>query len=86
MTSRSITGRDPETGDSLTVQVTNGHIDCIEKLNYSVDSYISAGLIDLQVNGFKGLDLNDGNLNNCNKMLLILIKNFKNLINYKLKN
>ena len=62
MTSRSITGRDPETGDSLTVQITNGHIDCIEKLNYSVDSYISAGLIDLQVNGFKGLDLNDGNL------------------------
>ena len=62
MTTRSVFGRDPETGQGLEVQFSNGLISSIKTVVNSPGPYLSSGLIDMQVNGFRGLDLNDGAL------------------------
>lgn len=63
MTTTRITGRDVITGQGMSVVVAEGRIAAIEPAGLtSGPPYLAAGLIDLQVNGFRALDLNDGAL------------------------
>ena len=63
MSMTRVTGRDVGTGQGIAVTVTDGRIAAIEPTDLeSSGSYLAAGLIDLQVNGYRGLDLNDGAL------------------------
>jgi len=58
----SITGRDPLTGNGITVTVWDGLITAVAESNGEGDVYLSAGLVDLQVNGYRGFDLNSPDL------------------------
>jgi N-acetylglucosamine-6-phosphate deacetylase len=52
-----VVGRDPATGDLLTVRVEGGRIARVDAQATDDDGpepYVSAGLVDLQVNGFAG--------------------------------
>ena len=62
MTAHRVCGRDPATGQGLDVTIADGRIAAIEPGGDGEGGYISAGLVDLQVNGYCGLDLNDGAL------------------------
>ncbi len=55
-----ISGRDPATGQGITVTAEGGRIAAIEYTEPAGQSYLCAGLIDLQINGYAGIDLNDG--------------------------
>jgi N-acetylglucosamine-6-phosphate deacetylase len=55
-----VEGRDPWSGRSLRVIADDGHIESVETIDRSVDLWLSPGLVDLQVNGFAGHDLNVG--------------------------
>lgn len=55
---QTLTGRDPHTGEPLTVRCSDGRITALEKGAPGEDLWLSAGLIDLQVNGYHGDDLN----------------------------
>ncbi|WP_342363453.1 N-acetylglucosamine-6-phosphate deacetylase [Terrarubrum flagellatum] len=57
-----LVGRDPATGQPVEISVANGRIAAIEPSGHDIDHFISPGLIDLQVNGYDGHDLNDGAL------------------------
>jgi N-acetylglucosamine-6-phosphate deacetylase len=61
MTTTRVTGRDVRSGQGISVTIADGRIAAIEPAGPEVTSsrYLAAGLIDLQVNGFGGLDLND---------------------------
>ncbi|MDE1996929.1 MAG: amidohydrolase family protein, partial [Rhizobiaceae bacterium] len=56
----TITGIDPATGNGIAVEVRAGLITAIRAEAKPHDGYLSAGLVDLQINGFGGLDLNGG--------------------------
>ncbi|EIM30535.1 N-acetylglucosamine-6-phosphate deacetylase [Microvirga lotononidis] len=58
----NIVGRDPATGESIAITVDGGVIAAIKSVDGANHDYLASGLIDLQVNGFAGLDLNDGHL------------------------
>jgi N-acetylglucosamine-6-phosphate deacetylase len=58
MSTTKITGRDPQSGHSIDVTVENGIIASIEETKSDTDLYLSAGFVDLQVNGCAGFDLN----------------------------
>jgi N-acetylglucosamine-6-phosphate deacetylase len=60
MTTTRVTGRDLATGHGISVVITDGRIAAIEPAELASGPWLAAGLIDLQVNGFRGLDLNDG--------------------------
>src|SRR6266702_1926043 len=65
MSTTRVTGRDVGTGQGITVTVTDRRIAAIEPTDLELGlsgPYLAAGLIDLQVNGYRGLDLNDGTL------------------------
>lgn len=55
-----ISGRDPATGQGIAITLEAGSISAIQPSEDAAGSYLSAGLVDLQVNGFAGIDLNDG--------------------------
>ena len=55
-----IDGRDPATGQGVAITVDEGRVTAVEASEEAGQSFLSAGLIDLQVNGFAGFDLNDG--------------------------
>lgn len=59
-TSRTLTvaGRDPATGRTLSVQIEDGRVVNVGAAPNETSSWLTPGLIDLQVNGFAGLDLN----------------------------
>jgi N-acetylglucosamine-6-phosphate deacetylase len=61
MTTR-VVGRDVGSGQGISVTVAGGRIAAIEPTDPELTTgpYLAAGLIDLQVNGFGGLDFNDG--------------------------
>jgi N-acetylglucosamine-6-phosphate deacetylase len=59
---KQILGRDPDTEQCIRVFVEDGNITAIEESEEASDLWISAGLIDLQVNGYAGLDLNSEDL------------------------
>jgi N-acetylglucosamine-6-phosphate deacetylase len=62
MNMKTITGRDPRTGSCLAVAVDDGAIVRVDESNTDTDLFLSPGLIDLQVNGCAGLDVNDPQL------------------------
>lgn len=55
-----IEGRDPVTGDLLRVEVRDGIITAIDHLDVfgTAEPFVAPGLVDLQVNGFAGFDVN----------------------------
>jgi N-acetylglucosamine-6-phosphate deacetylase len=59
---RTISGLDPATGDGISVDIKNGLIAAVTRTAAKENLYLSPGLIDLQVNGFGGIDLNSGAL------------------------
>jgi N-acetylglucosamine-6-phosphate deacetylase len=60
--SSNIVGRDPATGEAIAITVEDCVIAAIQAVDAANYEYVAPGLIDLQVNGFAGLDLNDGHL------------------------
>lgn len=54
----ALTGRDPATGRTLRVTAEGGRIADIRALDEPADLWLAPGLIDLQVNGFQGHDVN----------------------------
>ena len=58
MSTAKIIGRDPRNGRSIGVTVEDGTITRIEETSSDTDLYLSAGFVDLQVNGRAGFDLN----------------------------
>ena len=61
MTTR-LTGRDPRTGAGLAVVFTQDGIVSVDADEEAEDWWLSPGLVDLQVNGYGGIDLNSGEL------------------------
>jgi N-acetylglucosamine-6-phosphate deacetylase len=63
MSTVSFTGRDPLAGGALRVTARDGTVVGTEPVAPEPDmAWLAPGLVDLQVNGFGGLDLNDGAL------------------------
>ncbi len=58
--SERLVGRDPEAGRGIAVAFDGGRISSVEAAQYDGPLYLSAGLVDLQVNGYAHHDLNDG--------------------------
>jgi len=62
VTSGTVLGRDPATGEGIAIRHDAGKIVGIGAAPADGLPFLSAGLIDLQVNGFGGLDLNDNDV------------------------
>jgi N-acetylglucosamine-6-phosphate deacetylase len=60
MSATEITGRDPRTGHPIAVIVEGGKIAHVVEIRGESEFCLSAGFVDLQVNGCAGLDLNAG--------------------------
>jgi N-acetylglucosamine-6-phosphate deacetylase len=58
----SISGRDPHTGRTIEVVIRDGIIDAITDIPSAEPAWLCPGLIDLQINGYQGFDLNSDNL------------------------
>jgi N-acetylglucosamine-6-phosphate deacetylase len=58
MKPRAITGRDALTGQPVRIAVESGRIQSISAAPAEETAWLAAGLIDLQVNGYGGCDLN----------------------------
>lgn len=77
-----VDGIDPRTGEGVAVEIVDGTICSIRPTAVSDGCYLSTGLIDLQVNGFRGLDLNSGNVSAgllpslCDEMLSVGVTTF----------
>ena len=57
---RFLSGRDPATGRSLRVRIEAGLVAAIEPAGPGEKCWLAPGLVDLQVNGYAGWDLNAG--------------------------
>ena len=62
MTETTVHGLDPRTGRGIVVAVENGVITRLGETSETSDCYLVPGLIDLQVNGCAGYDLNSGEI------------------------
>ena len=62
MSATEIIGLDPRSGHPICVSVEGGVIARIAETQHPSDLYLSAGLIDLQVNGYTSFDLNSDQL------------------------
>ncbi len=58
----TVDGIDPLTGKGIAIDIADGIISAIRPVKETTKAYLSAGLIDLQINGFRGFDLNAGDL------------------------
>jgi N-acetylglucosamine-6-phosphate deacetylase len=56
--SQRILGRDPSTGRGIVVTTEGGLIKAIDFVEHNEKQWLSAGFVDLQVNGYAGHDLN----------------------------
>lgn len=72
-----VDGIDPRTGKGIAIDIAEGKIAAIRPVDNTNPFYLSAGLIDLQVNGYRGFDLNNGEvsanilLSLCEEMLSV---------------
>ena len=55
---QSISGRNPQDGQSIEVVVEDGRVQAIVQVRADQESWLSPGMIDLQVNGYQGEDVN----------------------------
>ncbi|KGD86052.1 amidohydrolase family protein [Rhizobium sp. YS-1r] len=55
-----VDGIDPRTGKGVAIEIADGRISAIRPAENTSSHFLSAGLVDLQVNGFRGFDLNNG--------------------------
>jgi len=53
-----LSGRNPATGQGVLLSIEDGKIVHVESLDAIDQPWISAGLVDLQVNGYRGFDVN----------------------------
>lgn len=58
----TVVGIDVSSGKAVAIDIADGVIAAIRPAENAAATYVSAGLIDLQINGFRGLDLNSGDL------------------------
>lgn len=58
MSTQEIIGLDPRSGNTVRATTHDGIIARIEEIRKDTDLYLSAGFVDLQVNGYAGFDLN----------------------------
>jgi len=58
----SISGRDPQTGRTIEILMRDGIIAAINDIPSEDPAWLSPGLVDLQINGYQGFDLNADNL------------------------
>jgi N-acetylglucosamine-6-phosphate deacetylase len=58
----TITGRQPASGQTIKITIADGKIAAIEPADTDEKTYLAPGLIDLQVNGFEGHDMNSGHV------------------------
>lgn len=58
MKSKTIAGRDPCSGKSIRIAIADGRIETIEESSSPEIAWLAPGLIDLQVNGYQGSDIN----------------------------
>jgi N-acetylglucosamine-6-phosphate deacetylase len=58
----TLTGRDPRSGGCIALTMDKGVITRVESSSAESDLFLSPGLIDLQVNGFAGYDVNSEEL------------------------
>jgi N-acetylglucosamine-6-phosphate deacetylase len=59
---RTISGLSPATGAGISVEIEDGTVVALREHDGADACYLAAGLVDLQVNGYGGIDLNDGAL------------------------
>jgi N-acetylglucosamine-6-phosphate deacetylase len=52
-------GRDPQTLQTIEVEVEAGFVAAVRSSTRSSDLWLTPGFVDLQVNGYEGVDLND---------------------------
>jgi N-acetylglucosamine-6-phosphate deacetylase len=57
-----LAGRDPATGRVLRVEIDSGLISGVTQIAGQAEHWIAPGLIDLQVNGYNGFDVNEPDL------------------------
>lgn len=62
MRSVAILGRDPATGRTVQVTSEGGRIKLVRSVDEPAELWLAPGLVDLQVNGFAGHDVNDPDL------------------------
>lgn len=55
----AVSGVHPETGRVVRIECRHGRIESVEPAEDRTDNFVSPGWIDLQVNGFAGIDYND---------------------------
>jgi N-acetylglucosamine-6-phosphate deacetylase len=55
---RDLTGRDPSSGRALRVTARDGRIAAVAEVDRPAERWLAPGLVDLQVNGFAGNDVN----------------------------
>jgi N-acetylglucosamine-6-phosphate deacetylase len=56
----TVDGIDPRTGKGIAIDIAEGKIAAVRAAENTSAHFLSPGLIDLQINGFRGFDLNDG--------------------------
>ncbi len=71
MSETTITGRDPQSGRCLALHVEKGVITRVLQSSAQSDFFLSPGLVDLQVNGCGGFDVNSEQLNTATIIALV---------------
>ncbi|MYC66444.1 MAG: amidohydrolase family protein [Acidobacteriia bacterium] len=57
----TVSGIHPGTGETLAISASGGRISALEAIADEAEHFVSPGWVDLQVNGFAGVDYNDPN-------------------------
>jgi len=79
---KSITGINPATGAGMRIDIDQGLISAVRKETRPEEGFVCPGLIDLQINGYGGLDLNAADIEPdlvhalCNKLLYLGVTTF----------